>query len=94
MRILLKNLHFKRVAYIGCPNEGTEAMKKSKAAPFLIQRPYPPPPKPVTAPSRPFPKALPRQTIPVSFLERLRQRIWLFHLHGMMKIEAFSLALL
>ncbi len=73
---------------------GTEAMKKSEAAPFLIQRPYPPPPKPVTAPSRPFPNTLPRQTIPVSFLERLRQRIWLFHLHGMMKIEAFSLALL
>lgn len=45
-------------------------MKKSEAAPFLIQRPYPPPPKPVTAPSRPFPNTLPRQTIPVSFLER------------------------
>ncbi len=48
---------------------GTEAMKKSEAAPFFIQRPYPPPPKPVTAPSRPFPKACHGKPFPFPFLK-------------------------
>ena len=56
MRILLKNLHFKRVAYVRCPNEGTEAMKKSEAAPFLIQRPYPASPKTRYGAQPPFPQ--------------------------------------